>query len=113
MHFTAPGLIALVAVMVPEENQIWRVGAVAGGVLGLLVSAYALFAATLTRGQRIQEALMVIMFGLVSGLAFVTTPVFGLRPIVVEALVNVVMLGGGVFFIWLLFMEGQPSDQAV
>jgi hypothetical protein len=113
MHFTAPGLIALVAVMVPEENQIWRVGAVVGGILGLLVSAYALFAATLTRGQRIQEALMVILFGLITGLAFVTTPVFGLRPIVVEALVDVAMLGGGVYFIWLLFLEGQPADSVV
>ena len=55
---------------------------------------------------------MVVLFGLITGLAFVTTPVFGLRPIVVEALVDVAMLGGGVYFIWLLFLEGQPPPEA-
>jgi hypothetical protein len=109
MHFTAPGLIALVAVLVTEEPQIWRVGAAIGGGLGALVCGYAIAAAALTRWQRIQEAIMLALFLVITALAFIEIPFFGLRPIVVEALIDVGVLGLGVHFAWQLFTETRRA----
>ena len=109
MHFIAPGLIALIAVLSAEESQIWRLGTAIGGLLGALVSGYAISSAAFTGWQRAAEALMLALFVLIFLLSFVTTPVFGLRPVAVEALINVGLIGLGVQFVWQFFTEGSAA----
>jgi len=105
MHFIAPGLIALIAVLSAEEGEIWRLGSVIGGMLGALVSGYAISSAALTSWQRIQEAIMLCLFIIIVLLSFISFPLFGLRPIAVEAIVDVGLLGLGVHFVWHFFSE--------
>lgn len=110
MHFIAPGLIALIAVLSAEGPEIWRLGSAIGGALGVLVSGYAVRSAALTRGQRLQEMLMLCLFSIIFVLSFVTVPLFGLRPIVIEALVDVGLLGLGVHFVWHFFSEADSPS---
>jgi hypothetical protein len=109
MHFVVPGLIALVAVLSTDEAPIWRLGSVLGGTFGVVVSGYAIRAAALTRWQRAQEVIMLGLFMAIIVLSFVTTPLFGLRPIVIEALVDVGLLGVGVHFVWHFLTERSAS----
>lgn len=109
MHFVAPGLIALIAVLSGEESQIWRLGAALGGVLGAAVSGYALLSVNLSRSQRLQEGLICLLFLIATGLAFVTTPLFGVRPVMIEALVDTAVLGLGVQFVWDCFTERDTA----
>ncbi|NTV65208.1 MAG: hypothetical protein HGA65_16995, partial [Oscillochloris sp.] len=107
MHFVAPGLLALVAVLSTDEMQIWRVGAVIGGLLGAIMSGYAGFNGTMSLAQRLQEVLICGCFLIAASLAFVTSPIFGLRPIVIEALVDTLVLGLGVHVAWDYFTEAS------
>jgi hypothetical protein len=111
MHFIAPGLLSLVAVLVTEEATIWRLGSALGGALGVIMCALSIRSAFLDRAQRIQEWALLALFAIVFVLTFVTTPVLGLKPIMVEALVNVAIVAFGVQFAWQAFVSnaGRPT----
>ena len=103
MHFIAPGVIALISVLVAEDVAIWRLGSLIGSVLGIVAGLAAMRAALLTRTQRIIEVTLVVLFAAIAILSFVTTPLFGIKPIMIEAIVNVGVITLGVQFAWLFF----------
>jgi hypothetical protein len=107
MHFVAPGVISLVAVLMSQETAIWRLGSVLGGVLGIVAAVTALRAGLLSGWQRIQEVVLLILFGALTLLGFVTTPLFGLKPVLIEALVNIGVIVLGVQFAWQFFVGGM------
>ena len=106
MHFVAPGVISLVAVLTTDQLPIWRVGSVAGSVLGIVASIAALRGALLTESQRVAEVSLLTLFVVMAVLSFVGTPILGLRPIVIEALVNVAVIVLGVQYAWQFFVGG-------
>ena len=103
MHFIAPGVISLISVLVSDDAGIWRLGSFIGSVLGIVATLAALRAALLTRTQRVIEVILLVLFAIIAILSFVTTPLFGVKPIMVEALVNVGVITLGVHFAWLFF----------
>ena len=108
MHFLAPGVIALVAVLSSQEASIWRFGSLAGSLLGLLASGLALRSADLTRAQRVEEIALLVLFMVMLALSFVTTELFGLKPILVEALINIGVVVLGVQYAWQFF-TAEPN----
>lgn len=105
-HFIAPGVISLVSVLTSEEAALWRVGSFVGSVLGIVAAVAALRSAALTGSQRMVEVALLILFGVLAALSFIVTPVFGLKPILVEALVNVGVVVLGVQYAWQFFVAG-------
>ncbi len=103
MHFIAPGVISLISVLVSVDAAIWRLGSFLGSALGIVAALAALRAALLTRAQRLIEVILLVSFAVIAVLSFVTTPLFGVKPIMIEALVNVGVITLGVHFAWLFF----------
>jgi hypothetical protein len=103
MHFIAPGVISLVSVLVSQEAAIWRVGSFAGSALGIVASFAALRSGKLAGSQRLIEVALLILFGVLAVLSFVTVPIFGLKPIMVESLVDVLVIVLGVQYAWQFF----------
>jgi hypothetical protein len=106
MHFVAPGVISLVAVLTTDQVPIWRIGSVAGSVLGIVATVAALRGALLTDSQRIAEVSLLVLFVVMAILSFVSVPIFGSKPILIEALVNVAVIVLGVQYAWQFFAGG-------
>jgi hypothetical protein len=111
MHFLAPGVLALVAVLSSQEASIWRYGSLVGSLMGLLASAFALRSADLTRTQRVVEIVLLALFMAMLVLSFLTTPLFGIKPVLVEALVSIGVVALGVQYAWLFF-TAEPTKGA-
>ena len=111
MHFIAPGVISLISILVAEDLAIWRLGSVLGSILGMVAGLAALRAAMLTRTQRIIEVVLIILFVVIIGLSFIFTPVFGVKPIMIESIVNVGVITLGANYAWLFFV-GAPAKKA-
>jgi hypothetical protein len=107
MHFIAPGVISLISVLVSDDVGIWRLGSLIGSVLGIVATIAALRAALMTRAQRIIEVMLLVLFAVIAILSFVTTPLFGVKPIMIDALVNVGVITLGVQYAWLFFAGGM------
>lgn len=106
-NFVAVGGIALVSILDGEVSQIWRVGTAAGAFLGALAAVYSVARGEMSRAQRASQAAAAALFVVAFGLAFWTQPIFGLRPIVVGALVEVGVVALSVHVVWQYFLEGQ------
>ncbi|MCL5998372.1 MAG: hypothetical protein M1546_20315 [Chloroflexi bacterium] len=92
--------------LLTEETAIWRFGSLLGGGLGLIATVAALRSGMLTGAQRLVEVALLALFCLLVLLSFVSVPIFGLRPILVEAIVNVGVVVLGVQFAWEFFAGG-------
>lgn len=104
-QFIAIGLIALVAVLSGEVKTIWRLGSSAGGLLGVAISIWALRATARVPGQRFITSLTLLLFLVLMALSLVFEPVFGFQPILLEALIDVTILGLSVWQAWQYMME--------
>jgi hypothetical protein len=100
MHFVAPGLIALVSVLTIDQVSMWRLGSAVGSLLGIIAAGAAIRAGLLNRLQKAQELVLLILFIVLGVLSFVSAPLLGLKPLLVEALVNVAVIVLGVQFAW-------------
>jgi hypothetical protein len=101
----ALGLISLIAVMSSELQTIWRLGSIAGGMLGAIVSLYAAFKAATTGLQRTLGFLSAALFVFTVLTAFVFGPLFEVKPILVGALIDAAVLGLSIWQAWLYMME--------
>lgn len=106
-NFVAVGSMALVSVLDGEASQIWRVGTAAGALLGAIAAGYAVLRGEMSRAQRASQAGAAVLLIVAFGLAFWTAPIFDLKPIVVEALVEVGVVALNVHVVWLYFVEGR------
>ncbi len=70
----------------------------------------ALRSADLTRAQRVEEIVLLVLFMVMLVLSFVTTPLFGLKPLLVEAFVNIGVVVLGVQYAWQFFTSGPSKD---
>jgi hypothetical protein len=110
LYFLAPGVISLFAVLSIEEESLWRYGGLLGGLLGLGASALALRSGELGRAQRVEEIIMLVFFVLILALSFITTPVLGLKPILIVAIVDIGVLVLGVQFAWQFFASAPVKS---
>ncbi len=104
-QFIAIGLIALVAVLSGEVKTIWRFGSFVGGLLGVAISIWALRATARVTGQRFITGLTLLLFIVLVALSLAFEPVFGFQPILLEALIDVTILGLSVWQAWQYMLE--------
>ena len=104
-HYVALGLVAVVAAMSGEVRTIWRAGTLLGGLFGAGVSVWALSKALFTPAQRIVTVLSAAVFVVVLVLTFIYEPLFGLTPVMLNAICDVILLGLGLLQTWLFMME--------
>jgi hypothetical protein len=97
-------------VLSTEAPFIWRIGSIAGGALGAAASLIALTRAASSLQQRLLGVASLLLFLAVLAAGFVFEPIFGLKPILVEALIDCVILGLGVWQAWIYMME--PGGQS-
>lgn len=103
--FVALGSLSLFAIIEDPQNQLWRMGGLIGAGMGVFAAAFALARGHLSTAQKIGEALGLVLFVLIGVLALAPTPVFGLRPIALEAVVSVGVLALTVHVVWQFFVE--------
>ncbi len=101
----ALGLISLIAVLSSELQTIWRLGSIVGGLLGAAVSLFAALRAASSGLQRTLGFLSAALFIVTILGAFVFEPMFGMKPLLVGALIDAAMLGASVWQAWLYMME--------
>jgi hypothetical protein len=104
-QFIAVGLIALIAVLSAEVPTIWRVGSFIGGALGTLAASNGLMRGGEVPLQRPFGVLTVLLFVALIILSFVSVPVFGLRPILIEAICNCAVFAITVWLAWVCLLE--------
>jgi putative flippase GtrA len=103
----ALGSLSLIAIINDAEAQfqIWRIGSAAGAALGIFAAGFALARGHLTPAQKIGEVLTLILFVVIGLLSFIATPLFGLKPITLEAFASVGALALTAHVIWQFFVE--------
>jgi hypothetical protein len=104
-QFIALGVLALIAVLSTEVPVIWRIGSITGGLLGALAALIVLTRTNANGMQRAIGASSLVLFVLVFLTAFTTTPIFGLRPIIVESLIDCALLALAVWQAWTYMMD--------
>lgn len=107
LSLIALGALSLIAIINDAEAQfqIWRIGSAAGAALGIFAAGFALARGHLTPAQKISEVLTLILFVVIGLLSFITAPLFGLKPITLEAFASVGALALTTHVIWQFFVE--------
>ena len=110
-HFVAVGLLALLATMEDEVDAIWRIGALGGGLLGLVATGVALRYGEMERYQRLEEVLILAAFLVVISLSAFTYEIGDLQAIEVNAVASVVIMGLSTQLAWQFLLEAARDDR--
>jgi hypothetical protein len=101
----AVGVIALIAVLSAEVPAIWRAGSLIGGALGVIAAGNGLLRAGDVPLQRPLGALNLLLFVVIIAISFISTPIFELRPVLIEALCDCALLAISAWQAWVCMVE--------